>query len=265
VSDIIPGFLEHCEERWRYVQAANSGAINREMERRLFFWAIRRYGHPAYRHPDPSRSRGKSKVFKNFLIASCLVLMASVASAQPIVANPVVFTWDANAASDQVVGYRVIVDNSITDVGNVTSFSGAFPAGTHTAAVLAYNATGVSKPSSPPLAFTVQAQAGDPACLPPLGAHAPAIFPTSPTLTTGKPGSRSFLNYQLGGPDTVVEVAVQIDGVDAVVGKGTDLAAFSGMWFTQPAAGSHTLGVRVLTSFGCTLTKQTSSPLVVKP
>ena len=146
------------------------------------------------------------------------------------------------------------------------SCDGAATAGAHVAALLAYNASGVSAPSDP-LPFTIPAQT-DP-CTPPLGAHAPAIFPTSPQFTGSKgPGSRAFLNYQLGGPDRVTEVAIQVDGADSSVGRATgptdDLKAFSGMWFTQPSVGSHTLGVRVLTSFGCSLVRQTSLPLVVK-
>jgi hypothetical protein len=192
---------------------------------------------------------------KALLIAALLVA--------PVQAQKVVsFVWDANPATDAVLGYRFVADNTISDVGNVTTFSGTFQPGDHVASVLAYNALGVSPPSAS-VAFTIGAQ-NDP-CAPPLGIHAPAIFPTSPTFTTGRPGSRSFLNYQLGGPDKVVEVAVQIDGADAVVGKGSDLAAFSGMWFVQPAVGSHSLGVRVLTDFDCALTRQTSRPLVVKP
>ncbi len=185
-------------------------------------------------------------------------LLVAPVSAQKVVS----FAWDANPATDAVQGYRFVVDSTISDVGNVTTFSGTFQPGDHVASVLAYNALGVSPPSVP-VSFTIAPQT-DP-CAPPLGAHAPAIFPTSPSLTTGRPGSRSFLNYQLGGPDKVVEVAVQIDGSDSVVGKGTDLAAFSGMWFTQPSVGSHTLGVRVLTDFGCSLIRKTSLPLVVKP
>jgi hypothetical protein len=176
--------------------------------------------------------------------------------------SPVTFAWDANPVSDNVLGYRLVVDATISDVGNVLTTTQTLAAGPHVAALLAYNAIAVSTPSAA-LPFTVPGQTADP-CLPPLGAHAPAIFPTSATLTTGRPGSRSFLNYQLGGPDPVVEVAVQVDGADAAVGKGTDLKAFSGMWFTQPATGTHTLGVRVLTAFGCALVRQ-AAPLVVKP
>jgi hypothetical protein len=193
------------------------------------------------------------------LIALAVLRLSSVVSAQ----GPVTAIWNANSEPD-IAGYRLIIDSSITDVGNVTTFTTpTLPAGPHVAALMAYNTAGqVSPPSSPPVNFTVVGQTADP-CLPPLGAHAPAIFPTSATLTTGRPGSRSFLNYQLGGPDAVVEVAVQIDGADAAVGKGTDLKAFSGMWFTQPATGTHALGVRVLTAFGCALTRQ-AAPLVVK-
>jgi hypothetical protein len=192
---------------------------------------------------------------KSLLIA--LLLVAPVEAQSAITA-----TWTPNAETD-IAGYHLIIDSTVYAVGNVTTYVvPSVAAGTHVAALTATNLAGLTSPPSVPVSFTIAAQS-DP-CLPPLGAHAPAIFPTSATLTTGKPGSRSFLNYQLGGPDKVVEVAVQIDGADAVIGKGTDLAAFSGMWFVQPAVGSHALGVRVLTDFGCALIRKTSLPLVVK-
>lgn len=173
--------------------------------------------------------------------------------------------WDPNPASDNVTGYHLIVDNTIYDVGWVTTYTiPVIAPGVHVAAVTATNADGItSPPSTPPVTFTI-GQPPDP-CAPPLGSHAPAIFPTSPTFTGSKSvGSQAFLNYQLGGPDPVVEIAVQIDGEDVIAGKGADLGAFSGMWFTMPALGTHTLGLRVLTSFGCRLIRNTSAPLVVK-
>lgn len=201
------------------------------------------------------------------ILAWAISLLAAPAVAQQVVPNPVTLAWDQNPEPD-VIGYRVVVDQTIHDVGGARTFTTTYPAGTHDAAVLAYNAT-LSSGLSVPVRFVIAGQAPDP-CLPPLGAHAPAIFPTSPTLTTGKPGSRSFLNYQLGGPDRVVEVAIQIDGVDQVpIGRATgptdDLEGFSGRWFVMPAVGSHALGVRVLTAFGCALVRQTSTPLTVKP
>lgn len=200
------------------------------------------------------------------ILAWAISLLAAPAVAQQVVPNPVTLAWDQNPEPD-VIGYRVVVDQTIHDVGGARTFTSTYPAGTHVAAVLAYNAT-LPSPLSTPIAFVIAGQAPDP-CSPPLGAHAPAIFPTSPTLTTGKQGSRSFLNYQLGGPDRVVEVAIQIDGVDTTVGRATgptdDLKDFSGRWFVMPAVGSHTLGVRVLTAFGCALVRNTSTPLTVKP
>lgn len=200
-------------------------------------------------------------------LLSLLVVLAWSASAfaQTAATNPVTFAWDANPVAEHVIGYRLVTDQTIHDVGSATTFTDTFQAGTHIAAVLAYTADGTASKTSAPVAFVIAPQTTtDPACLPPLGAHAPAIFPTSATVTTGKPGSRSFLNYQLGGPDAVTEVAIQLDGADVVVGRGADVKAFSGMWFTQPAVGSHTVAVRVLTAFGCALVRQ-AAPLVVKP
>lgn len=137
----IPGFLEHCEGRWRYVQDANSGAIDREMERRLWLWSIRRYGHPSYVHRSPSRrnvgaSKERTKVIRNFLIASCLVLFASVASAQnPIVIGPsTLLMWDTPglaATGAQACTYAVGTSASgpfVPLVGTVTCAGAAAPA-----------------------------------------------------------------------------------------------------------------------------------------
>lgn len=185
-----------------------------------------------------------------------LLATLSMAPAYAQAPKPTTFAWDANPNPDHgqsVAGYTLLIDQQQTiDAGDALTVAVSLPPGSHTATLKAYWADGTPSPQSTPLPFTVAAAVPDP-CLPPLGAHAPAIFPTSPTVTTGKPGSRSFMNYQLGGPDRVVEVAVQVDGVDAAIGRGDDLRAFSGIWFTQPAAGTHSLGVRVMTSFGCAL------------
>lgn len=111
-------------------------------------------------------------------------------------------------------------------------------------------------------AFTALGTQADP-CATPLGAHAPAVFLTSVTVTTGRPGSRSFLSFQLAGPDPFVETAVQVDGVDATVSTATDARAYGSQWFTQPPTGTHRLGLRVRTAFGCTLVR-VGPTLVVK-
>jgi hypothetical protein len=168
------------------------------------------------------------------------------------------FAWDANAPDPgHTLGYRLTVDTQTVDVGPAVTASLTLPAGPHQATVQAYwsdvQPPAVGPPSAPPLTFTVAA--GPDPCAPPLSAHAPAVFLTSVTPTTGRPGSRSLLNFQLGGPDTVTLTAVQVDGVDQTPMVGSDLRAFGSMWFTQPAAGTHTVGLRIVTSFGCGLTR----------
>lgn len=173
--------------------------------------------------------------------------------------GPFTAKWDPY--SDPTATLRLYVDDGLVSEVSATLTSTTFSVPTIGAHTLGLSAVVNGREGVPTiLAFT--ALQTDP-CLPPLGAHAPAIFPTSVTVTTGKPGSRSFLNYQLGGPDAVAEVAIQIDGADVVVGRGADLKAFSGLWFTQPSSGTHTVGVRVLTAFGCALVKL-AAPLTVK-
>lgn len=204
-----------------------------------------------------------------FITALFILLLLGAAHVRA--QGTVTATWDPNPEAN-IGGYRLIIDSSITDVGNVTIFqTGIIPAGNHVAALLAYTTDQppLVSPPSDPVHFTVAA-VQDP-CAPPLGAHAPAIFPTSPTITTGRPGSPSFMNYLLGGPDAVVEIAVQVDNADVVVApgpgepRGANLKAFSGMWFTTPPAGSHVVGIRVVTAFGCALTRTAAQPFVVKP
>lgn len=114
-------------------------------------------------------------------------------------------------------------------------------------------------------AIVVLAQQPAADCLPPLGAHAPAIFLTALERTTGNPGSRARLNFQIAAPDPITTVAVQIDGADdpQSVFAGTSLANAGGVWFTTPQAGSHDVGLRVTTSAGCQLVRVWSERLVV--
>jgi len=201
---------------------------------------------------------------RTVLISALVIGLASSAAAQ----GPVTATWNTNPETD-IAGYRIVVDSTIYDVGNVTTFTTpTLPAGPHTAVVMAYNHNNeVSPTSTPPVPFTVPGQATDP-CTDPVSGHMPAVFPTSVTVTTGKPGSPSSLNYKLASPDPIVEVAVVVDGQDAVVRRvndpSEDLTPFTGLWFTQPGTGTHTVAIRIKTSFGCAVTKATFSPLVVK-
>lgn len=176
--------------------------------------------------------------------------------------GPFMAAWDAYPSPDAVT-LRLYLDGEpySTLPGAATTEAVKLPTiGAHELAISAVALTD-GRESVPKTIFAfATVQAVDP-CAPPLGAHAPAVFPTSPTVTTGKPGSRSFMNYQLGGPDAVTEVGLLVDGVEVATGTGTDLKAFSGIWFTQPAAGSHMTSVRVKTAFGCVLVR--NGPMLV--
>lgn len=167
-----------------------------------------------------------------------------------LVLQLVTFAWNANPPEDAVLGYRLVIDQTISDVGDVLTYAAPVAPGTHQAALLAYSATAISAPS-PVITFV----AGQDPCGPPLGSHAPAVFLTSVTVTTGRPGSRSFLSFQLAGPDPFIETAVQVDGADASVATAVDARNYGSQWFTQPAVGTHTVGLRIKTSFGCELTR----------
>src|SRR4051812_38759250 len=111
------------------------------------------------------------------MLAACCGSSAT-ASAQQVVPNPVHLAWNANTEPD-IAGYRVILDSTITDVGNVTTFTApSLSAGAHVAAVLAYTTAGLASRPTASLPFTIAAQGQDPACQQ-FGAHAPSLVVTS--------------------------------------------------------------------------------------
>jgi hypothetical protein len=98
----------------------------------------------------------------------------------------------------------------------------------------------------------------------PLCTDIPSVFITRWEMTTGKPGSRMRVNYQLASISPIVEVLAKVDGAMVAVSRGTDLRDTAGLWFVTPPAGIHTLQVFVKNSAGCT--KEVFSPvgLIVK-
>jgi hypothetical protein len=193
-------------------------------------------------------------------------MLSTLALVLSIINGALTLAWDPNPPSDNVTAYRVLIDQTLSDVGDVETFllPDTLAPGQHAANVFAVNATAVSPPSAT-LLFTVPGQAPDP-CLPPFGVHAPALFPSTVLITSGRPGSLSNINYTVAGPDAITDVVVLIDDVDQPIqGHGTDLTPFTRMSFTQPAVGSHSIGLRITTSFGCVLIKHASAPLIVKP
>lgn len=86
-------------------------------------------------------------------------------------ASPVTLGWDP--PTGVIVGYRVTVDGTTTNVGLPTNnalcgcpaFAFPLPAGPHVASVLAYNNTGEG-PSSAPLSFTIVDGGAPPGAIP---------------------------------------------------------------------------------------------------
>lgn len=205
------------------------------------------------------------------------MLQAPTAPAAPRVATatgalevrglgPFVATWDPYTL-DASATFPLYLDG--VRIGEAPAGATTFPfrlaaLGPHRLELAALVA-GVESIERAAVAFTATAIA-DP-CAVPFGAHAPAIFVTNLAPTTGRPGSRSAISFQLAAPDPVIELAVRIDDVEQLpivrAGPG-DLRSVGSLWFTQPAAGTHTIAVRVLTAFGCTLTRA-GAPLVVTP
>lgn len=178
--------------------------------------------------------------------------------------GPHTAAWDVYP--DPTATMRLYVDD--VPVGDVPAAvtSQDFSAKTFGAHQLAISAlVGNVESAKLKIPFTTVAPQNDPGCIAPFGIHAPAVFPTSLQTTTGKTGSPAFQNFLVTAPDPVVEIALVIDGKDQLpIGAGTDLRAFTGLKFAMPLPGTHTMGVRVLTAFGCNLLKQ-AAPLVVKP
>lgn len=165
--------------------------------------------------------------------------------------GPFTAVWDTYAVPSATL--RLYVDDVLTTTVPATATSVPFTVPAVGAHTLGLSAVIDGKEGPKTLVSFTSSQTDS--CLPPLGTHAPAIFLTSITPTTGRPGSRSLLNFQLGGPDTVTLTAVQIDGLDQPPMAGTDLRAFGSMWFTHPSPGTHAIGLRIQTSFGCSLTR----------
>jgi hypothetical protein len=190
------------------------------------------------------------------------VVEAQGVGAAVLYPNPITLGWNANPPAENVIGYRLVVDQTVHDVGGALTFTETMLPGAHVAAVLAYNQD-IAGPLSAPIIFSVfgSVPPDDPACVPPLGSHAPIVAPAKfITSGSGGPGSATLLSYSVSAPDPITLVAVQVDGVDvAPIGKGEDLRPFTQLKFTQPARGVHAMSLRVVTAFGCTLTRSAGS------
>jgi hypothetical protein len=79
----------------------------------------------------------------------------------------------------------------------------------------------------------------------------PSIFLTRVETTTGHPNSKTRISFQLATPDNITEVAVQLNDIDINLVSGSKLNDMGAIWFTQPALGSYTVGVRAKSLDNC--------------
>lgn len=160
-------------------------------------------------------------------------------------------TWTVNlGVPPHTVGATVLT--YITPMPSV-------PAGS-TLAVRACDVSGCSGPSN---TLTI----GSPPPPPPpctTLSELPSVFVTRWEHTTGLPGSRFRLNFQLGGPVPITDVEARIAGVAGASLSGTDLREAGGIWLTTPVSGRYPVSVWVRGSNGCTKEAAALVDLVVK-
>ncbi len=82
--------------------------------------------------------------------------------------------------------------------------------------------------------------------------------------TSGKPGSKMRVDYQLSSHTPVVEIDALLNGVAQQIQVGLDLTDSGGMWFVAPASGTYALTVRAKNAYGCERTATAVFPVVVK-
>lgn len=184
-----------------------------------------------------------------------LLLLAFICPSRVSAQNTVTLAWDP-VSDPALVGYRIAYGTTPgtypnqVDVGNVTTFKlPALPDGTYHFVVLAY---GTDERQDSPFSNAVSTTLGPVPC-PVL----PSVFVTRWEHTTGIPGSRMRVNYQLASAVPIVEVQARLVGKTVATIKGEDLRDSAGIWFTTPASGRYALSVWVKDSNGCT--RQSSS------
>jgi hypothetical protein len=114
-------------------------------------------------------------------------------------------------------------------------------------------------------------QCSDPAALAfvleqpaPVCADVPSVFVTRWEHTTGKPGSRMRVNFQLASISPIVEIHAEVDSEVVARITGTDLRDTAGVWFVTPGIGTHALRVFAKNAAGCSKEVDSLVPLVVK-
>lgn len=95
-------------------------------------------------------------------------------------------------------------------------------------------------------------------CVPPLGPQSLAMFITDWSATTGRPGSRAHVDFQITSLSAITKLRARLNGADVAAAAGNDVGS---LWFTTPASGTYALTVYAENAYGCT--RETMSPRTV--
>ncbi len=83
--------------------------------------------------------------------------------------------------------------------------------------------------------------------------------------TSGKPGSRMTVDFQLGSKSPIVSAVAKLNGVTvSQTIKGSNLSDVGSVWFYAPPIGSYVLSVEAANSFGCKGVGVSLVPLTIK-
>lgn len=186
-----------------------------------------------------------------------LLLGAARLAAQTVPGPSVTAAWNANPEPD-IAGYHLIVDSTIYDVGNVTTFViPVVPPGNHSAVLTATNTAGkTSDPSSPPVTFTVTGPTQDCSGL--------TIVVTSYT-TPLVGGNEGQVVAKTLAPAPVLQMQVKLD--QQVIGEinGTELRFVRAIGFATPRTpGTYNLFVTAADNRGCHTSTSAARPLVIQ-
>ncbi len=97
-------------------------------------------------------------------------------------------------------------------------------------------------------------------CEAPFGVDAISLTITGVTSTTGRPGSRMNVRFQLASRSPITRVTARLAGVDVASGSGTDIM---GLWFATPPSGTYSLSVFAENAAGCQRETLSTRPVVV--
>lgn len=99
---------------------------------------------------------------------------------------------------------------------------------------------------------------------PPQCADVPSVFVTRWAATTGKPGSRMRVDFQLASISPITEIQARLKGDTYATITGTDLRGAAGIWLTTPVPGTYDVTVWVKNAAGCTREAAAPVKLTVK-